>query len=270
MKKKIHILLIVVFAVIFLFSAWQVFGIMKTYQEGRVSYSALDRFASLGDTKDSDGPAKSAEDAQTAQTDPLEVPDISAWPQIDFDGLADINPDIVGWIYIDGTNINYPVVQGTDNDYYLKHLFDGTYNRSGCIFLDYRCDADFSDRHSIVYGHHMNNKTMFGGLMNYKDQTFYDEHTAALLVTPDAYYKIRFFSGYVSDDWGNAWDLDRDDAEFTAWLKEIQEKSCFKTTYAPEPEDRIVTLSTCTYEFDNAKFVLHGYICEAINKAIFE
>ena len=162
------------------------------------------------------------------------------------------------------------MVQGTDNDYYLKHLFDGTYNSSGCIFLDYRCSADFSDRHSIIYGHHMNNKTMFGGLMSYKDQTFYDEHSVALLVTPTVYYKIQFFSGYVSDNWGNAWDLVLDDSSYAAWLHEIQAKSCFETEYAPAPEDRIITLSTCTYEFDSAKFVLHGYICEAIDKAIFE
>ena len=270
MKKKVRLLLIVLFAVLFLFSAWQLWGILRNYQESQSSYNALEQYVSFGNTEVPEAGSESTDDAEPVISEPMELPDISAWPQVDFDELAKINPEIVGWIYIEGTDINYPVVQGTDNDYYLKHLFDGTYNSSGCIFLDYRCAADFSDRHSIIYGHHMNNKTMFGGLMSYKDQAFYEEHSTALLVTPTAYYRIQFFSGYVSDNWSNAWDLALDDAGHTAWLSEIQAKSCFETEYAPVPEDRIITLSTCTYEFDSAKFVLHGYINEAIDKAIFE
>lgn len=270
MKKKMRLLLIVLFAAIFLFSAWKVLGIVKTYRESQSSYDTLEQYVSFGYTVVSLEQPDTTNNTVSVETVPLELPDISAWPQVDFDELSKINPDIVGWIYIEGTNINYPVVQGADNDYYLKHLFDGTSNSSGCIFLDYRCSADFSDRHSIIYGHHMNNKTMFSGLMSYKDQAFYDEHSVALLVTPTAYYKIQFFSGYVSDNWGNGWDLYLDDTDHAAWLKEIQERSCFSTTHAPSPEDSIITLSTCTYEFTNAKFLLHGYICESIDKAIFE
>lgn len=270
MKKKIRLLLIVLFAALFLFSAWQVVGILQTYQKSQTSYDALEQYVSFGNTEGPEVRPDSTDNVVSVETKPLEVPDVSAWPQVDFDELAKINRDIVGWIYIEGTDINYPVVQGTDNDYYLKHLFDSTYNSSGCIFLDYRCADDLSDRHSIIYGHHMNNKTMFGGLMNYKKQTFYDGHSVALLVTPTAYYKIQFFSGYVSDNWSNAWDLSLDDADHAAWLKEIQDKSYFETVFAPATEDSIITLSTCTYEFESAKFVLHGYICETIDKAIFE
>lgn len=197
-----------------------------------------------------------------------EAPDTSAWPLVEFAQLSKINPDIVGWIYIEGTNINYPVVQGTDNNYYLKHLFDGSYNSSGCIFMDAACASDFSDPHSIIYGHHMKNKSMFSGLMDYKDQAFYDEHSVALLVTPSAYYKIHFFSGYVSDTWGNAWNLNFNEYEYISWLNDIQRKSCFTSDYIPTSEDRIVTLSTCTYEFDTAKFVLHGYVSEIIKNTV--
>ena len=92
------------------------------------------------------------------------------------------NPDIVAWIYIEGTKINYPIVQGEDNSYYLKHLFSGEWNGSGCIFLDSRNDASFADRHSIIYGHHMKNGTMFTDLDKYKKQDFFDEHPVALLI----------------------------------------------------------------------------------------
>ena len=76
------------------------------------------------------------------------------WPQVDFDALAAINPHVVGWLYGEDTSIHYPVVQGEDNDYYLSHLFDGTTNPNGCLFLDCRGASDFSDNNSIIYGHY--------------------------------------------------------------------------------------------------------------------
>jgi len=270
MRRKIRLLLIVLFSVLFLFSAWQVVGIQQNYRESQTTYDSLQQYVSFVNTDESGAEHEVPVTAEPAASDALEAPDVSAWPQVDFGKLSEINPDIVGWICIEGTDISYPIVQGSDNDYYLYHLFDGTNNDAGCIFLDYRCSADFSDRHSILYGHHMSDKTMFGGLMGYKDQVFFDEHSTALLVTPTAYHRIQFFSGYVSDNFGNAWDLTLDDSSHAAWLEELREKSCFKTDCFPDPEDCIMSLSTCTYEFESAKFVLHGYICETINKQILE
>lgn len=270
MKRSIRLLLLLFFIAVLAFSLWQLWGIFSGYQEGKDSYSDLEQYVSFGESVDptetSETDTTTSEEPEGMNTESTEAPDLSAWPQVDFTQLSQINPDIVGWIFIEGTNINYPVVQGTDNDYYLRHLFDGTYNSSGCIFLDVGCASDFSDKHSIIYGHHMKDKSMFSGLMEYKDQTFYDEHSVALLVTPTAYYKIQFFSGYVSDTWSNAWDLSFNEYEYISWLNEIQRRSCFEADYAPAKEDRVVTLSTCTYEFDTAKFVLHGFISEVIEK----
>ena len=269
MSKGIRAILLVFFASVLLFSAWQLWEIFSEYQEGQDSYASLEQYVSFTEEAPtfSTSPSTSHSDDPTEESTAVtELPDVSAWPQVDFDELAKINPDIIGWIYIEGTNINYPIVQGTDNDYYLKRLFDRTRNSSGSIFLDYRCAPDLSDQHNIIYGHHMKNKTMFGGLMDYKQQEFYDEHSVALLVTPTAYYKIQFFSGYVSDTWGDAWDLSFNEYEYLSWLNDIQNKSCLETDYAPTTEDRIVTLSTCTYEFDTAKFVLHGYISEIVTR----
>ena len=108
---------------------------------------------------------------------------------------------------------------------------------------------------------------MFSGLMAYKEQEFYDEHPTVLLVTPAAYYRIQLFSGYVTDDSVNAWELSREDIDVAAWLRELQARSCFASDHLPEETDRIVTLSTCTYEFANAKFLVHGYIAETIQIA---
>lgn len=265
MKKTIRIILLVFFVVVLLFSLWQLCGIFIGYQEGKDSYYSLEQYVSFTETENSAVETVSPEEDATENSDAgSDTPDLSAWPQVDFTQLAEINSDIVGWIYIEGTHINYPIVQGADNKYYLNHLFNGTYNGSGCIFLDYRCTSDFTDRHSIIYGHHMKDKSMFSGLVNYKKQSFYDEHPVALLVTPSAYYEICFFSGYVTDTWSDAWDRSFTEYEYISWLNDIQRKSLFTADYVPTNQDKIMTLSTCTYEFDTAKFVLHGYISQVI------
>ena len=185
-------------------------------------------------------------------------PDIS-WPNVDFEALSEINPDIVEWIYIEDTQINYPVVQGRDNQYYLKRLFDGKWNSAGCVFLDSHNEPDFSDRHSIIYGHHMKNGTMFSGLTEYKKQEFYEGHPTVLLMTSEQNIRVEIFAGYVASVEDNAWEIAMgSDVEFENWLEEAS--SCFKSEVAPAVTDRIVTLSTCSYEFDNARFVLLGVI----------
>lgn len=95
---------------------------------------------------------------------------------IDFDGLSVINDDIVGWIRSIDNVIDYAIVQGSDNEHYLTHMFDKSYNKAGAIFMDYSNDPDFSDENTIIYGHNMKDGSMFAYLLNYKDQTFYDQH----------------------------------------------------------------------------------------------
>ena len=96
-------------------------------------------------------------------------------PQVDFDALSAVNPDIVGWLYLPDTSVSYPVVQGEDNSYYLKHLFDGTPNSAGCLFLDSRCEA-LNGKHSVIYGHYMKNGTLFASLEEYQSQEYYEAH----------------------------------------------------------------------------------------------
>ena len=94
-------------------------------------------------------------------------------PEIDFDALKTVNEDVVGWLYLPDTVISYPVVQGDDNSYYLKHLVDGTYNANGCLFMDHKNQRDLKDDNTLIYGHHMESGKMFASLVKYKDQEFY-------------------------------------------------------------------------------------------------
>ena len=125
-----------------LFPAWKLRGIYGEYQEGEDTYEELASFVEEPeDTPKLDGGEPDAE------------PD--GYLKIDFEGLQAVNPDVIAWIDIPGLSISYPVVQGTDNAYYLHHLFTGEYNSSGSIFADWHNQPDFADPNTIVYGHNM-------------------------------------------------------------------------------------------------------------------
>lgn len=263
MKKLMTFLLALLLVCIFLFSGWKLFSTLWSYLEGRSSYNTLEQYISFETLSPTAPPATEAtEETVSYEVAPMETEpaDDTLWPEVDFEHLQWINPDIVGWIYVEGTKINYPIVQAEDNDYYLDRLFDGTRNSAGSIFLDSRCSFDFSDRHSILYGHNMKDKSMFAALMNYKDPKFYPNHSQALLLTPERNYKIQFFSGYVCDSWENAWTLNFESTDFSDWLIEITDRSRFTPFALPGEDDTIITLSTCSYEYHDARFVLHGFV----------
>lgn len=261
MKRKIFFgLLVLALTVVASISAWQIYLPLQEDAESVRAYKDLTAYVHLPETSlPSELPMESQIESIT-QEEPVEQPE-STLPQVDFDALRAINPNVVGWLVIDGTNINYPLVQGTDNQYYLHHLFTGEYNASGCIFLDSRNAGNFTDRHSILYGHHMGNGTMFNGLMDYKEQGFYDAHPTALLLTPAGDYKIEFFSGYVANVRADAWQVEfGSDEEFAQWLQAVKAESLFQSEVVPSSADKVLTLSTCSYEFENARFVLHGVL----------
>lgn len=253
MKKTVCTILILIFTGIFALGAFQVYRQLREYDEGTASYTDIEQYVSHQDPEDD-------QNEEQDETRSGEEPETN-WPSVDFTALAEINPDIVAWIYIEDTEINYPVVQGSDNQYYLKHLFSGEWNSLGCIFLDTRNAPDFSDPNSIIYGHHMKNGTMFSGLTEYKKQEFYNAHPTILIMTPEQNFRIEVFAGYVANVKDNAWKVDfGTDTAFEEWQKFVKEHSCFDSEITPAATDRIVTLSTCSYEFDNARFVLFGII----------
>ena len=184
-------------------------------------------------------------------------------PEINFKVLQEVNPDVISWIYSPDTTINYPVVQGDDNAFYLKHLADGTENRNGCPCLDVQNSKDFSDDNSIIYGHHMQNGTMFAGISWYEGQSYYDEHPVMYLMTPTAIYRIEIFSGYTTKMDSSAYmQTFGSIREHTDWLKEVSGRSDFRANLEISAYDRVITLSTCAYRFENARYVLHGKLVE--------
>lgn len=108
--------------------------------------------------------------------------------------LCDNFDNSVGWICIPETEINYPVMYSGDNDFYLHRAVDGSYLRVGSIFLDYRCNSDFTSRINVLYGHNMSDGSMFADVMKFIDSSYFDSHNYGWLSTPNAVYKIDFFS----------------------------------------------------------------------------
>lgn len=258
MKKTWIVILTLIFTGGLVVSIYQIASQLKEYSKGEESYTDLGVYVEMPDQQEN---SADEEDVLTESGESDSEDDLIQWPAVDFAALSEINPDIVGWIYLEDTDINYPVTQGSDNAYYLKHLFNGEYNSSGCIFLDSRVASDFADKHSILYGHHMKNGTMFSGLDHFKTQDYYDAHPCALLMTPDGNYQVEFFAGYVASVEDTAWNVGfASDAEFAAWVETARERSCFESDVAVAVTDRILTLSTCSYEFNNARFVLLGVL----------
>ena len=180
-------------------------------------------------------------------------------PRIDFKKLKKTCPDIVAWIYSPGTVINYPVVQGEDNSYYLTHLADGTENKNGCLFLEYENAPDFLDDNTVIYGHNMASGKMLAEILNYRSQEYFSEHPYMYLITEEATYRLEIFAGYTTDPGSNAYVVtigNRDNYE--TWLQQVADKSDFKANMELKTTDRFVTLSTCSYAYKNARYVIHG------------
>ncbi|MBU5592642.1 class B sortase [Clostridium sp. MSJ-4] len=179
--------------------------------------------------------------------------------KMDFAPLKKINDGVVGWILAEGSVIDYPIVLGEDNEYYLSHLFNHEENKLGSIFMDYRNNGNFSDKNTIIYGHNMKNGSMFSSLTKYKDQSYYDSFPTMVLYTPNGDFIIEFFAGIIVD--GNYEFLRfkfTNDMDFQDYINELKEKSTFESNTIVKSDDRIVTLCTCSYEFNNARYALYG------------
>lgn len=213
-------------------------------------------------------PAEAEVEEETVPSLPDEQPEepIPTYPAIsytipimvDFPLIQEENPDIIGWLYCEDTPINYPIVQAEDNDYYLYRLPDGTSNISGSIFADFRNLPDFSDPNTMIYGHNMKNGTMFSTLRNYRQQSYYDAHPTLWILTPEQAFRVDLLAGYITPSDGDIYNVFSSAEEMQPVLAKVIEGSTFRPAEVPEDIQNIVTLSTCTYEFNAARYILVG------------
>ena len=180
--------------------------------------------------------------------------------EIDHGDLETINSDYQLWLYAPATPIDYPVAQCRNNSYYLDHLLNRKSNRAGTLFIDYRNLPDLKDPNTIIYGHHMRDSSMFHSLTDFETPGFFQAHPFMVAVLEKEIYVIEIFSGYVTDSRDHCYDLAiSDEADMVAFVEKAERKSNFDAYVDIDcRKDRLVTLSTCAYNFENARYVAIG------------
>lgn len=175
---------------------------------------------------------------------------------IDFDALRAINPDVVGWLYYEDTPVNYPVVQGTDNDKYLNTMFDGTWGSFGTLFVDCVTEAPFKQFNTIVYGHHMKDGSMLAALSKLKDPSWCGDHPRFELVTPDGKYHLEIWAFLNQPSDSNIYVTNiNDSGAQSEYIGLAENLADYVTSVSVAPGDRLVLLSTCAYEYDEARYI---------------
>ena len=176
----------------------------------------------------------------------------------DFDYLRSVNSQVIGWIQIPGTKINYPIVQGTDNDYYLNHTFSGEENSCGAIFMDAGIDEQFSDKNPIIHGHNLKSGAMFSRLNRYSRRAFWDANRYIYITTPDGLYIYEVFSAYEIPPGVDIYFFGfGENQEFQDYLDRVTSYSIYDAGIEVTSADDIVTLSTCAND-TTKRFVVHA------------
>lgn len=201
----------------------------------------------------------SANEKESKDTNAKKIP-------IDFKALEEASPDIYAWIYIDDTEIDYPIVQSSvSNNYYLNHAVDGSNSSAGAIFTEDYTKKDFSDFNTVVYGHNMHNNTAFGSLKGYKNETFFTEHDKITVYTENEVYTYKVFAAYTFDDRHLLLDFDYDSEksrnEYIDSIFEMRNMSSIIDDSANvDADDKIITLSTCS---GSDRFLVQGVLIDS-------
>lgn len=254
----IKLCLLLFFGGVFIISAIMAGSIMLEQKAARDAYSDIRQ-----QTQPYTNVTSSIKNVTGSENTDTQIPPTTEDPQqtvtLDFAPLKEINKEIVAWLFAEGTSIDYPVLHTDNNSYYLNHLYTGESNKSGSLFLDYRNTGLFTERNTVIYGHHMNNGSMFTALELYKEQDFYDNHPTMQLYTPEGDYLIELICGTVED--GNYEFVQFafvDEDAFTEYVDAQRSRSTFQSNVELSPGDRIVSLCTCSYEWNNARYMVIG------------
>ncbi len=183
---------------------------------------------------------------------------------IDFQRLWQINPQVVGWLKIPDTAVDYPILHDPEsNDTYLYTDIEGNESAAGSIYLDCDNKGDFSDLHNVIYGHHMKNGTMFKDIMNFRDQAFLESHPTVMIYLPDREIELRAYACLYTTPDGIRRMTQFDSVEA---LREYEQQMTEGAASRVEPDqeiNRLFSFVTCSYEFDDARTILYCYQVDA-------
>lgn len=256
------VLLMITAGIALVLSCMSLLQSYEDYQKGTGTYEEMSHSyiqqpdKEKEERKDSSETQKSNKSKETAQEN----------LQIDFEGLQKVNPEIIGWIEIPGLALNYPLLQGKDNAYYLTHLADRQPGVSGSIFVDHHNQPDFSDKNTIIYGHNMKDGSMFASLDRYEASELYQKEPYFYVYIPGKVFKYQIFSCYAGSVGSEAYTYEFPKIEdFQGFLQTIQSYAAYDTETKVKDTERIVTLSTCVNTNRNYRYLIHGVLRETID-----
>lgn len=233
MKKKLFGILLVVCAAAFILCGWKLYQYYHGYHQAETEYNEIQE-----DTVSSEEGG-----------------------DIDFQALQKTNPDVVGWIRADGTEINYPIVKSHDNEEYLSHTFQGTENRSGAIFMDKNCSRTFDSDNNIIYGHHMRDGSMFADLLKFREESFLKKHQEIMVYTPKKLLHLTVISAYAAGGETMIPVTFASQENKAAYISKILKQSDVSVDISEEDQKKIgklYTFVTCSYEKENNRTFVHA------------
>ena len=240
------------------------------YREGEKVYQEAEELVQLPDLetietvpveeKPVEQQPAASESAAAEEPAPVYIdPYAQALADMDFVALREQNTDVLGWIVIPNTKVSYPLVQGEDNDYYLNHTWRKTRSVVGAIFMEQQSSADLTDFNTIIYGHRMNNRSMFGRLLDYKKQSYWQDHPRFYITDDSGTHTYEIFAAYEPAVGSTPYCIRfSNDTEKQTFINYGLEHSVIETGVVPEVTDRIVTLSTCTGNGHATRWVVQG------------
>lgn len=232
-KDYLYKLIIIILLVIISISGFQLYKSLAKYYKARTQYNNTAQIA--GSTKTSG--------IYTGE--------------LDWDSLIAQNSDIRAWVYLDGTIINYPIVRGSDNSFYLTHMFNKAYSGAGTFFMDANAPDNFETFNTVVYGHHMRDGSMLALIEKYYSQEFYEEHKQLELITPNAKYHLKVIGFELVYSTSDAYNYNfSNDKEKQALLDFTAKNNIINTSDQATVKDKLVTFSTCAYEANGDRYVL--------------
>ena len=261
MEKKKRSKLFWVFLIIFLAAAAFAVYYYTSQQKKEEVYDKLkENNKKTAEPKVKEEPIQEPEQAAEPEPEPVDIP-------IDFAELQKMNPEIYAWIQIPGTEVDYPIVQRPEDDaYYLDHTIEGEEGLPGSIYTESLNKQDFTDKNTVIYGHNMKDNTMFGGLKDYKDSAYMDEHSEVYIYTPEHIFTYKIFAAvtYDSRHIMVAFDFDQDE-QYQAYLDSLSQvrnmASYINTDIPVTTSDRIITMSTCNGNNDQ-RFLVEALLID--------
>lgn len=262
MSRNIYKIILIVSSILIVVSSVNIFLLTREYQKGINEYKSLEQYVTVVEkepevVKSEEPKAKDVEE----ETEVVKESVIPIHLDIDFQALKEINPEVVGWIYYEPFETNYPIVRGTDNEYYTNYTYERVANPAGAIFLEYLNKPDFSNYNTIIYGHNMRNGTMFGSLKKFlTDESIIEKNPYFYVFTETQAFMYEIAAVYVTDYMSDTYNLIKNEEEQAEYIKYIDSVATWKWDKEIHPQDKIATMSTCHGLHGNNRTVVHGVL----------